>query len=406
MKRILTSTLIVILCVSFSSAQNLLNKLKDKATQEVKKLENGASSKNTQSNKSKLSSNVSRTVAVSLNADEVFDYSENCIDLGTSFSQISFIVNKRVGNTIQCFSYKNGVRMPTSCPTNYGNCAGSLQCSQYKLKEVNPNDAEGKKYVTTKTESHSAAAPAISDQQLKMMQAYMTAEQIEQVKKQMAEAAKQTQGQTYETPISSTINFNGKQYGPYKQLLQFFLTQDGKNFYAIVADDTQTGVPPVYKIITSISSAVLTAPGYSPPVIIATPDASEFAMYAISNDQKHSIVTSAGKTYSLPSNASYTSWYSGKHIVSFSQTYSSNIQLYLDGQSIKTYPNTAIPDACNLYVTPDGKVTEVKNNIISFGDGDYYEYPLKISLVEENGKSYFKWLALENREVVVYQKPN
>src|SRR5579872_296216 len=98
MKRILTSTLIVILCVSFSSAQNLLNKLKDKAKQEVNKLENGTSSKSTQSNKSKLSSNVTRTVAVSLNADEVFDYSENCIDLGTSFSQISFIVNKRVGN--------------------------------------------------------------------------------------------------------------------------------------------------------------------------------------------------------------------------------------------------------------------------------------------------------------------
>ena len=80
--------------------------------------------------------------------------------------------------------------------------------------------------------------------------------------------------------------------------------------------------------------------------------------------------------------------------------------LSYDGQVIKTLePNTTI-DPCNLYVGADGKsVTEIKDNIISFADGDRFEYPLKIALVNSGGKMYFKWLALENQEVVIYQKP-
>jgi len=56
-------------------------------------------------------------------------------------------------------------------------------------------------------------------------------------------------------------------------------------------------------------------------------------------------------------------------------------------------------------VTPDGKITEIKDNTISFGDGDYFQFPLKVALINSGGKTYFKWLALEDREIVVYQKP-
>ncbi len=48
-------------------------------------MENGAtSSSSTPPTKNKLSANVTRSVAVKLGSDEVFDYGENCIDLGSS----------------------------------------------------------------------------------------------------------------------------------------------------------------------------------------------------------------------------------------------------------------------------------------------------------------------------------
>src|SRR5882724_5816112 len=112
MIRILTSIMSIILAITFVQAQGLLDKLKDKAKQEVKKLES------------------------------------------TSLNQVSFIINKRVGSTSQCLSYKNGIRLRVPCPTDNSNCGGSLQCSLYKLREINPSEEEGKKYVNAKTETN------------------------------------------------------------------------------------------------------------------------------------------------------------------------------------------------------------------------------------------------------------
>src|SRR5277367_377505 len=80
-------------------------------------------------------------------------------------------------------------------------------------------------------------------------------------------------------------------------------------------------------------------------------------------------------------------------------------QLFLDQQKIKTFDNNEYVKPCDLFISSDGKgVSVIKNNTISFADGDYFEYPLKVSIVNDGGKAYYKWLALENREVVVYQK--
>src|SRR5260221_6372693 len=96
------------------SARGLLSKLKDRAKQEVSKIEN--TSTQNEKPKNKLSANVTRTVVITLSADETFDYSENCIDLGSSLNQVSFIVNKRTSNGTQCFSYKTGSRTLVACP--------------------------------------------------------------------------------------------------------------------------------------------------------------------------------------------------------------------------------------------------------------------------------------------------
>ena len=389
---------------SFASAQGLLNKVKSKATQEINKLEQSAASKPSSTpNGNKLSGNVTRTVAVNLRQGESFDYSESCIDLGASVNQISFIVNSGFGDKKQCFSYKNGIRTPVTCPSNT-DCGSSLQCSYQKLRQIELESDEAKKYIVDETETHNLSQPTISDQQLKMMSAYMSKEQIEQVKKQMAEAQKQTANQTYSTVKSRTIQFNGKSFGPYSQLSQFYLTSDNKNFYAATVEIDQA-MNYTYKIITSASAAVITIPGMMPPMsCIASGDNSEFAAMVANNEGKYHLLTSKGKSIEIPDVSSFQgAWYSfsGAHLMMLFKN-----SLSYDGQVIKTLePNTSY-DPCNLYVGADGKsVTSIKDNVISFGDGDRFEYPLKIAVVNNAGRVYFKWLALENQEVVVYQKP-
>jgi len=96
-------------------------------------------------------------------------------------------------------------------------------------------------------------------------------------------------------------------------------------------------------------------------------------------------------------------WFSaiGNHVLYLSQN-----QLYRDGQGIKTLPMAPMLNLATCLWPPMGKgVTVIKDNTVSFADGDYFEYPLKISIVNSGGKPYYKWLALENKEVVVYQKP-
>jgi hypothetical protein len=395
----------VALSVVPALGQGLLNKVKSKAAQEVNKLEQSAASNTTpNSSKNKLSSNVTRTVAVNLKQGESLDYSESCIDLGASINQISFIVNTGFGDKRQCFSYKNGARTAVPCPSNT-DCGSSLQCSYNKLRQVELESDEAKRYIITETETHQVAQPVISDQQLKTMSAYMTKEQIEQMKKQLAEAQKQTANQTYATVKSRTIQFNGKKYGPYSQLSQFYLSPDSKNFYAVTLEIDQA-MNYTYKVITAASAAVILIPGMMPPMsCIASSDNSEFAAVTADNEGKYRLLTSKGKSIDISDIGNFQgAWYSptGGHLLMFAKN-----SLSYDGQVIKTFETNTSVDPCSLYVGADGKgVTFVKDNIISFADGDRFEYPLKIALVNSGGKMFFKWLALESQEVVIYQKPN
>lgn len=401
------SLLIAFVFASTSAfTQGLLNKLKNKANQEINKLEKGSSPQ--PPNKNKLSTNVTRTVVVTLGANEIFDYQENCIDLGASLNQVSFIVTSQNGSTNQCYTYKNGTRTPVSCPTGGNNgCQTSLQCSFSELRELPLNDEEIRKYVSNDTESHAIQQPTITDQQLKMMATYMTPAQIEEVKKNLAEAQKQTANQTYSTIKATTINFSGKKYGPYKQLGKFLLTADGNNFYALVGDTKDASSSQVqYKMITSASAKTLSlATNTMPTACFASSDNLDFGCVSFGiTGQNFVVTTSAGKTYEVPVAGGFEkAWFSavGNHVLYLSQN-----QLYRDGQGIKTFDNGTYVKPCDLFVSSDGLgVTLIKDNKVSFADGDYFEYPLKISIVYSGGKPYYKWLALENKEVVVYQKP-
>ncbi len=411
MKKQYLSLAALVLFVTPSPAQSLLNKLKNKANQEVNKLENGTGSSSQsqgQPNKNnKLSANVTRTVVLSMAADEVFDYQENCISLGSNTSDIAFIVARRSSNnSVQCYSYVNGSKTPVACPSssNSNNCqTSSLQCSYSKLREIHQSSDEIKKYTSNQTETHAMQTPAITDDQLKQMSAYMTPAQMDDVKKKLAEASKQTEGKTLTSVLSTTINFNGKQYGPYKQLLQFFLTPDGKNFYAIASTtEGQYNEKVKYSVITSASDKTLSTYAVAPTSILAAPDNSEFGMYHTPDYKTYQISTSGGKTLSITE----TSWFQGAWYLGSRIVYQSHNKVYVDGQVVKTFPENETHDPCNLYLSLDGKnMTEVKDQKIYFADGDYFEYPLKIESVNSVGRQYFKWLALEGNQLVVYQKP-
>lgn len=395
--------IIAVLFPAFSHAQGLLNKLKNKANQEVNKLEKGATSsaqaQPPAATRNKLSANVTRTVLVNMHDEEEFDYSENCIDLGTSLDQVSLLLIKKTENSMQCYSYKNGTRTAIACPSGRPCSGASLQCSFSKLKEIDANGEEIKKYVTDQTATNKLAQPVIPEEAKKMAEAYMTPAEKAEFEKSQKEAAKKGDI-TYTTVTGRTINFDGKNYGTVQGITKFYLTADGKNFYAEVSEDIKQ---PGYKIITSASTAFLKS---AVPVldIFASPDNSEFAIYEMNMEQKTFITTSKGKTYPIANPAEFKgAWYSptGNHII----TYLRN-GLYLDGVLAKNLDEKESYQACDLFLGSDGKgVTIIKDNKVSFADGDYFEYPLKIAIVHSGGKPYYKWLALENKEVVVYQKP-
>ncbi len=392
MKKILLFSSFVVLFTSVFS-QSLLNKVKNKANQELKKIENKNTPSTSQSTKNKLSANVTRTVALTLMAGENFNYQESCIDLGATINQISFIVS----NGSQCFSYKNGTRTPVACPTNTSGCQTPLQCSYGKLREVDQSSDEIKKYIVDKTSS--LKTPTMTDEQLKQMSAYMTKEQMDEVKKAM----KQASGQSISMVESRTINFNGKKYGPYKMINPFYLTADGKHFYAVISE---SDAQPNYKVITSASPATISTGSMMPPLsVFAAPDNSDFAIYTMTPEtQTYKVITSLAKLYKISEPGWFHgAWFtaSGNHVVTYEKE-----TLSIDGNVVRTFePNTSY-EACDLFVSSDGKgVALIKDNNISFPDGDYFQYPLKMALVHNAGLTYFKWLALEDRQVVVYQKP-
>jgi hypothetical protein len=269
------------------------------------------------------------------------------------------------------------------------------------LKELEIGKEEFNKYVTNEMETQDTHMPTYTDAQIKAMTAYMTPAQVEEFKKGLAEMKKAPT--SYSTVKSSSIVFNGKKFGPFHQIQRFFLTEDGKNFYAIGSEEI--GKQQFQnKMVTSASAKSLILKEWESPVsCFASPDNSEFGYMAIGmSNQKRVITLASGKTYEMElSNEVSEVWFSptDNHLMYFIKD-----QLYRDGQVIKTFENPH-PSPCQLFLSSDGQSMTVIKNGISFADGDYFQYPLQVVIVNVGGKRYYKWLAQDNNEVAVYQKP-
>ncbi|MCA4897243.1 MAG: hypothetical protein ACK514_08260 [Bacteroidota bacterium] len=386
----LSTALVMLFCVVHGHGQGLLNKVKAKAAQEVNKIENAATgnTNTASSNQNKLSANVTRTPITTLNQGEVFDYQESCIDLGSSLNQIEFVL--RSGS--KCFSFKNGTRAPIPCPS--GGCASKPNCSYQVLRRVSA-DEEVNKYLV-KEAGTPQQMPGLSAEQLKMMESMMTKEQIAEMKKSMAEGQKAMQ----ESNFMLSINFAGKKYGPYK-FIDFYLNSNNKIFCAVVGDESYN-----YKVISSVSAKSIdlkqNLPA-SPPLI--SPDGTEFGQVIINpQTQQSELLSASGKKYTVSGTyGNQKVWFTlGNHVANLSDT-----QLFLDGKAVKTFENAMNIEPCDVFVGTDGKsVTTIVENKILFADGDTYAYPMALGIYKEASGNFFKWLALEGKELVLYKKPN
>ncbi len=106
----------------------------------------------------------------------------------------------------------------------------------------------------------------------------------------MAAAQNQTANQSYSTIKSSSITFNGKQYGPFKQVMKFLLSADRKNFYAIVGESKDPNSHQLQnKMITSASAKTIPLADFDTPMAcIAASDNSDFG-FVVLRDVKSEI---------------------------------------------------------------------------------------------------------------------
>ncbi len=75
--------------------------------------------------------------------------------------------------------------------------------------------------------------------------------------------------------------------------------------------------------------------------------------------------------------------------------------LYINGVLVKKFENISL-STCNIWLSKDGKrYAIISYDKILFSDGSAYNYPLKPSSSEKDGKVYLNWLSLENEKDLV-----
>ena len=81
--------------------------------------------------------------------------------------------------------------------------------------------------------------------------------------------------------------------------------------------------------------------------------------------------------------------------------------LYINGLKIKQFStdNTSL-NMCNIWISLDGKRYAVLSyKEILFSDGSSYPAPVNLDIEKKDGKTFLKWIALENeKDLVSYSK--
>jgi hypothetical protein len=216
-----------------------------------------------------------------------------------------------------------------------------------------------------------------------------------------------------------TLKFQGKSYGPYQFVLEFYFGSDRKSFYAIVMKDARP------MIISSAGSSFYIdgQPGYN----YISPRLSRMMVTTIKENQDSGTEASGmqEKTNKAGKNSpeAYIYFDDGKKFgpydpnritglnPAFSKTggdnwlLAMNSKLYINGKPVKVLVNEKISPA-NIWLTDDGKrYAIIVFDRIEFYDGKVYEDPLKIRISVDKNKITVWWLSLEDgKDIVLYSR--
>jgi hypothetical protein len=208
----------------------------------------------------------------------------------------------------------------------------------------------------------------------------------------------------YDDAGSLTLKFEGKSFGPFQFILEFYTTADKKSFSAIVMKD---GKP---QIITSSGNS-----------------------YVLDGQPAYSYVSSSGKKMMVTIVKENTGenirppeafiWfqdgrkygpYDPKKInannPSFNKTGGENwlltmdSKLFINGTFVRDLINEFITPA-NIWLSEDGKrYVIIVYNRIEFSDGAVYKDPLKIRISVNRNKITVWWLLENDKDIVLYSR--
>ncbi len=214
---------------------------------------------------------------------------------------------------------------------------------------------------------------------------------------------------------SGSVNFKGSKYGPYGQILMLYLSEDEQNFYAIGISDQMkiiffdnnnrkielTGMPEQVIISPDGKKALAKVQGSINPF---DPDAVQKMMdnpEEMNNPKINLFGIDGSKSGPYASGNFSDAWFlpSGQLVI-----YSSH-DISLDGKLLFTSEDYISP--CDLWIGNNGKdyaYADYENLV--FCDGTKFIAPLVINYIENDGKWYLKWIALEEgKNLVLYKKP-
>ena len=214
---------------------------------------------------------------------------------------------------------------------------------------------------------------------------------------------------------TGAVKFNGNTYGPYGQIIIFFISDDESSFYAVALSMEMkiiffdnhdrkvelTGMPDEIIISPDGQKAFAKVKGSINPF---DPDAAQKMMDNPEemNNPKINLYGIDGSKFGPYASGDFSdAWFipSGQLVIYC------NSEVSLDGKLLFKSEDYISP--CDIWIGNNGKDYAWANyENLFFSDGTRFVAPLVINFVKSGGKGYLKWISLEEgKNLVLYKKP-
>ena len=214
---------------------------------------------------------------------------------------------------------------------------------------------------------------------------------------------------------TGSVKFQGKSYGPYGQVMSFYLSDDGQSFYAVALSGDMkiiffdknnrkielNGMPEEIIISPDGQRAFARIKGTINPF---DPNAAQIMMNNPEevNNPKINLYGIDGSKYGPYASGEFSdAWF----IPPSKLVIYNNHEISLDGKSLFKSEDYISP--CDMWVSNNGKDYAWANyENLHFNDGTKLTAPIVIGYSESGGKGYLKWIALEEgKNLVFYKRP-